>query len=230
MAKKHRPKRRRNLGASWPFENLPARQPEFITFRAGPYSLTYPSAPGPWPRVKWPERNQWATPVEYVEPWWAPDCPMDDPKAPPAPHNDKEWHGFLVDSPLKDEWLERMNSIPGIAVHYTDTGHGQDELLYPAIAFQMHPDSPPALEIPPSNEKNWRERWKMYEALQARLQGYFDDIAEVDSEPSSDNSRFIAFRLISWLPRVWMTECQFDSWWEQILSRLEHLSAAGWRF
>lgn len=38
-------------------------------------------------------------------------------------HQDRRWKDLWVDSALKDEWLERMNAIPGIHVTETCAGH-----------------------------------------------------------------------------------------------------------
>lgn len=208
-----------------PKMSAPAER-QILVLRAGPYSIRYQSAPGPVPLVG-PKRDWTQFPLEYIEPWWAPHCPTDDPKAAPAPHVDKYWNGLYVDSPLKDEWLERMNAIPGIRVDLTDTGHGPGEILYNAMAFEMDPETPISAAVP-VDPPDWRDRVAAYNDVRAALQRHFEPIAEVAAEPSSDPPRLISFRLVSWLPRIWMTECQFDAWWEEILARLEDMAATGW--
>jgi hypothetical protein len=178
--------------------------------------------------MHWPERDWKRPPLELLEPWWAPHCPSEEPKAEPAPSVDKEWGGLYVDSTFKDEWLERMNSIPGISVIYTDAGHGFGELLYPAIAFNMDPRTPLAQSVPPHGptQQEVEDHKAAGQQVREYLSRLFGDIAEVDPEPTRGH---IAYRLVAWLPRIWMTECQFDAWWEEVLGRLEGLAVAGWR-
>jgi hypothetical protein len=193
-----------------------------ITFDLGAFSITYPlDRPGPYP-----ERDWWRLPLEWIEPWWAPDCPADDPKAEPAPHMNKRWSGLWVDSPIKDDWLQRMNSISGMSVDYTDAGHGPGELLYPAIAFELDPRTPLSMSVPPF-EEGPEISLAAYMRARQYLQSRFVEIAEVVPEPSSGPG-IVAFRLLSWLPRIWMTECQYDAWWDGILWKLENLAAEDW--
>jgi hypothetical protein len=206
-------------------------QPEIVTFHIGPVVIMYPSAPGPWPRMYWPARNWDQPPIAFQEPWWAPHCPEDEPKAEPAPHMDKRWRGLWVDSPIKDDWLERMNSIPNMWIAYTCAGHGIGDTtvghtnLYPLISFHLDVENPLTMTLP--SKKELEAFWTAHERIREYLQGRFADIAHVMREEDSPKGA-PGFSLSSWLPRIWMTECQFDAWWEDILGRLEMLAADGW--
>jgi hypothetical protein len=134
-----------------------------------------------------------------------------------------------VDSAIKTEWFVRMNSIPGLAVLMSCAGHAEGYRMYPDIAFDLSKETPVAALVPQGKEKRWKEYREQWEAI-LRVTAYFDhhfgDIAEADV--SYTDRGYTQIGLEAWLPRIWMSECEFDAWWEEILWRLERLAADGW--
>lgn len=111
----------------------------------------------------------------------------------------RDWRGLEVDSGLKDEWLERMNSIPGVAIRHTCEGHVGDDRLgarYPNIRFQTE--------------------WEGDD--QSLIAQAFHEFSNV-----SVDGNF--FEVSSRTERADMSEEDLDAWWDRVLSTLERFSA-----
>lgn len=116
-------------------------------------------------------------------------------------HNGKRWHDVLVDDDLKDEWLDRMNAIPGIVICGTCSGGGSGTPPGPSIGFLFIGEG--------------------YES--PVVTALFIDIAEV--EPFW-NGFTTAFQVRAREPRWKMGKVEFDDWWELVIARLEQLTSS----
>lgn len=176
-------------------------------------------------------------PGEFMRPWWAPECPEESPTAVPtsrifpiwwdparppgapvalAPRGSHWiWHNrHPIDADLKPEWIDRLNALPGTQIVLTCAGHVEYS-HYPMIHF--------AIMLPDLNgvELAWWLQWE--------LERDFGDLAlaaayEVPPSGAGGYAGYVGkiiVKIQSWIPREWMSLCEFVSWWEQLLGRLE---------
>lgn len=133
---------------------------------------------------------------------------------------EKKWGHLSVDAELKDEWLERMNSIPGLTVDYTCAGHpdARDDHRYPFICVVLNVDT---RTMGTGEETAFME--KVENALDhntvrraggAKLE--WKDVKKY-GEPE------LFFCIRSLVERDLMTDEQFSDWWEGVIGRLETL-------
>lgn len=114
-------------------------------------------------------------------------------------HDGKLWRGILVDDDLKDEWLDQMNSIPGVVICGTCSGNGGGLPLGPSIVFLF------------------REQHSMTDAVIS----FLSDISEVKPFWNGWTTTFMVFAR---QPRWLMTDTEFGAWWELVISRLEEIA------
>lgn len=110
----------------------------------------------------------------------------------------RNWRGLMVDSGLKDEWLERMNAIPGIAIRHSCEGHVGDDRVggrYPNLRFQVQ----------------WEDD---NQEQMARALAEFNHV-QVDGN---------YFQVDSRTERAAMSDADVDAWWDRVLSILEQYS------
>lgn len=224
------------------FDSPPPDAPrtDIVEVVIGPHiRLRYPAGdPTTYPDWLPTQRDFNSPPLEYIEPWWAPDCSPDDPKAGPSGRDNKrppstiKWGSWqLVDDALEDSWIERMNSIPKLQTAMTCAGHEESRAPYPWIKFELPYSLPITRHIEPMADMKWgslKKQISQIKVLTDYLERQFADIAEVTEAPVFNDEKSIGITLKAWLPRVWMTDCQYAAWWEEILGRLEELASFGW--
>lgn len=159
-------------------------------------------------------------PAEKIAPWWAPECPPSEgPSVPKHPRGTGWlWRGWGIDAELRPEWIERLNALPNVIIVHTCSGH-VGSLLYPSIDMMVaHPD------IKAGNGDG--------DTVHALVGRDFGDLAQAVAFETRDCGAYFAYpnqiliALWSWVPREWMSDCEFISWWEQIISRLERWTPA----
>jgi hypothetical protein len=141
---------------------------------------------------------------------------------------ERSWRGMCVDSELRDEWLDRMNAIPGITIFSTCAGHPQRPGWSSSwVAFwpSFHPGGypPGGAAFEPifglgTDERPANDEERRLDGLVKRVLG---SIALV--QPSRTISGHRVFHAESPIPRSAMAEGDFIGWWEGIVDRLERL-------
>lgn len=128
----------------------------------------------------------------------------------------RHWKGLEVDSELRDEWLERMNSIPNLRIDMTCAGHPDPRRSRsPWIMVAPFFDKAAAYEFYETKEREEFER---------RIKESFQDIATIEWLGMPEDN-MIGFKIIAITPRMDMTEDQFVAWWETVIQRLELIGA-----
>jgi len=129
--------------------------------------------------------------------------------------NDKLWRGHIqmyVDSELKNEWLDRLNAIPGVAISSLCAGGREHSSDSPQILFHH------------GHAKNWPASKK--EAYRLLVLGLFSGLGSIGMIDQSDSSMCrIAFMLTASKTRLLMTDEDFDGWWSAVIETLEGLPA-----
>jgi len=161
-------------------------------------------------------------PVEYTEPWWASECDQ-QPKVVPSPRDHKrsiEIPGIgrlPIDADLDLDWILSLNEIPGFRIVETNAGHDPLEGL-PYLETEFILTAPYY-----SGEKSSEVR--------ESLRRMFEDVAETDAWGTGGYGGFdhypdrVVGGVFSYLPRIWMSECQVNAWWEQVIIRLHDWAA-----
>lgn len=149
--------------------------------------------------------NKRSLPSEYIEPWWAPDCPS-EPKVIPSSRDERYlWEGQSLDVDLKVEWMDELNAIPGIEIVHTNVGHLLNEgSPNPEVGFVL-----PEYLTPGRSDE-----------VVERIRMALEDIADTYATDYGAYPRRIGVMVESYIPRVWMSECQAIRWWEELITRL----------
>jgi len=158
-------------------------------------------------------------PGERLVPWWAPECPVGEGPSPLIPRGTGWlWKGYGIDAELRPEWIERLNALPNVEVVHTCAGH-MGSLLYPSVDMMIaHP------EIKAGNGDG--------DAVHGLVERDFGDLAQAVAFETRPCGAYygepdrIVVAICSWVPREWMSDCEFASWWEQVIARLEQWTRA----
>jgi hypothetical protein len=129
--------------------------------------------------------------------------------------NEKVWRNLMVDSGLKEEWLNSLNSVPGVEIGQTCEGHvisGAHQKAH--FEFQ-------AL-LPGGHEDDDTQDQADLEDL---VRGHFEDIADVRKD-ISPFSRGFQWWIEAKSPRVNMSEEEFETWWQTAVERLQMMTAS----
>lgn len=162
---------------------------------------------------------------------------------------DKRWHRHWVDSELKDEWLERLNAIPGIKVRETCAGHPGyeiprawvDRLLEPSVT-RSSPEKGPLVVYDPLMEEALERvpdllgdrflYFGMGECPRIEDVKWFPEaqgkIGAVSLCPEERLFHFfvaapITVSIHALKTRPEMSYQEFDEWWETVIAGLEKL-------
>lgn len=127
-------------------------------------------------------------------------------------HEQKIWRGMSVDAELKDEWLERLNAIPEIAIRGTDIGGLGAWHQGPSVVFHTN-FLEGGREAPEETLK----------AFVSGVESYFSDLASVEADW---DGYVVFFQVWSPIHRREMGEEGFNEWWEQVITRMESLPMA----
>lgn len=123
---------------------------------------------------------------------------------------DKPWRGMMVDSELKDDWLKRLNGIPGFVIRSVCAGGRDHSSASPLVFF--HYGSATGW---PSSQKEGYKAWVSKRLLDLG----FIEVKDQSQTPIGA----IAFMLTAYKSRILMTPEHFDGWWEAVVDRLEDL-------
>ncbi len=159
-------------------------------------------------------------PDEITRPWWAPECP-DEPPAQSASISARglvyDWYGHPVDIDMKPGWVARLNALPNVEITHVCAGHQSGQgMLFPSLDFAiMHPDI-----------KGGNGDGDLVNRLISEDFGDLADAVAWETLPSGAGGYAgfpgkIICMIWSWVPREWMSHCEFVSWWEQVIGRLE---------
>jgi hypothetical protein len=150
-------------------------------------------------------------------PWWFAGRPSDAPVVIMPEGALYETMGYQVDVDLTPNWIERLNDLPNVEIVHTCAGHFSiGDILYPSVGFATkHP------EVRGGNGQG--------DLLNKLMDEDFGDLGQAGAwEPTEEGAggypgfypRIIC-SIWSWVPRAWMTQCEYTSWWEQVIGRLE---------
>lgn len=128
---------------------------------------------------------------------------------------EKWWRGYWVDRDLKENWLERVNSIPGLEVWTICAGHVGEDWNRPTICFT------PRFDPRISYDANHEDR----EAMEEEGRIAFRDIGKLGWMGSSREDRVITACLTAHKTRAEMSDAEFDDWWETVITRLEQIAS-----
>lgn len=127
---------------------------------------------------------------------------------------ERPWGGLHVDAELRDEWLERLNSISGLKVDYTCAGHpdvrGDDR--YPRVCVIF-------LEAPRMNESQRLSVVENVETAFDRKSIKSAGGAGLTWYGSKDADQMLC--IASLIERDLMGDEQFSKWWEAVIGVLE---------
>lgn len=146
----------------------------------------------------------------------------------------KKWQGLDVDLELKDDWLGRMNAIPGITVTGTCAGH-PEVTPNPTRYLRQHilDFSRPFISFVIETDPRSFEPYLDAHGLARDVDAAMGDVAIVTTgiiQGSGYYHRNVPLVMIQLKPertRAEMSDAEFAQWWETVLIRLESIFMEG---
>lgn len=147
------------------------------------------------------------------------------------PQNDmKAWKGKNVDRELQDDWLVRMNSIPGITVIGSCAGHPEVTPNPPRFLRQHVLDfSRPWISFVVETDPRSFEPSLDAVGLARDANNALGDIAIVTTGVIRGKGYYnrdvphVNIHLKPEMNRAGMSDAEFSAWWEAVLIRLESI-------